>query len=154
MAGSGRRFVLEAIFLACLAVAAGLADLTTSQIIGVMALGWVVTVVIELVSWRLAVRHPAVVAVPQPLVEPEAVEITPGPGPIATPDDAPQPQPVHEPEQERRKRGLFRRAPREEEPAPVEEPVEPPRHVRLIERSDDEDTGTHDTTPEQRAEDA
>ena len=51
------------------------------------------------------------------------------------------------------RRGLFRRASREEEPEPVEEVPEPPRHVRLIERSDDEDTGTHDT-PEQRAEGA
>lgn len=151
MAGAGRRFVLEAIFLACLAVAAGLADLTTSQIIAVMALGWVVTVLIEFVSWRLAVRHPAVVAVPQPLVEPqpEAVEVSPEPEPMPEPD----PQAAGEPEPARRKRGLFRRAAREEEPVTIEEPAEPPRHVRLIERSDNEDTGTHDT-PEQRAEGA
>lgn len=147
MAGSGRRFVLEAIFLASLAVAAGLADLTTSQIIGVMTAGWVVTVLIELVSWRLAVRHPGVVAVSQPLVVPEADagEVTPG--------QEPEPQAADEPEPARRKRGFFRRPPREEEPEPVEEPVEPPRHVRLIERANDEDTGTHDT-PEQRAEGA
>lgn len=148
MAGSGRRFVLEAIFLACLAVTAGLADLTTSQIIGVMALGWVVTVLIELVSWRLAVRHPAAAAAPQALVEPEpeAGEAGSALEPIPAPDPEPEPAP--------RKRGLFRRAPREEEPAPpVEEPAEPPRHVRLIERSDEEDTGTHQT-PEQRAEGA
>jgi hypothetical protein len=151
MAGSGRRFVLEAIFLACLAVAAGLADLTTSQIIGVMALGWVVTVLIELVSWRLAVRHPAVVAVSEPLVE---AEVAPGPEPMSAPVEEPEPQAAVEPEPAGRKRGLFRRAPREEEPAPVEEPVEQPRHVRLIERSDDEDTGTNDTTPEQQAEGA
>ena len=149
MAGSGRRFVLEAIFLASLAVGAGLADLTTSQIIGVMTLGWVVTVLIELVSWRLAVRHPAVVAVPQPLLEQEseAVEAGPEPEPQAAEE------PVVEPESAPRKRGLFRRAPRKEESEPVEEVPEPPRHVRLIERSDDEDTGTHDT-PEQRAEGA
>jgi hypothetical protein len=150
MAGSSRRFVLEAIFLASLAVAAGLADLTTSQIIGVMTLGWVVTVLIELVSWRLAVRHPAVVAVPQVLAEPE-------PEAIATPDEEAQPQaaeaPAVEPEPTPRKRGLFRRAPHVEESEPAEEVPEPPRHVRLIERSDDEDTGTHDT-PEQRAEGA
>jgi hypothetical protein len=154
MAGSGRRFVLEAIFLACLAVAAGLAGLTTSQIIGVMALGWVVTVLIELVSWRLAVRHPAVVAVGEPLAEPEAVEAALEPEAIATPDQEPEPPAAGEPEPAPRKRGLFRRAPREEEPEPVEEqPAEPPRHVRLIERSDEEDTGTHQT-PEHRAEGA
>jgi len=143
MAGAGGRFVLEALFLACLAVAAGLADLTTSQIIGVMALGWLVTVLIELVSWRLAVRHPAVVAVPLPLVEPDMIEAPPEPEPEVAPEPAPEPR--------RRKRGLFRRAPREELPAPVEEVPEPPRHVRLIERGDDEDTATHGA-PHQRAE--
>ena len=142
MAGA-RRFVLEAIFLACLAVAAGLADLTTAQIIGVMALGWAVTVLIELVSWRLAVRHPAAVAAPEPVPESDVVE---QPAlPEATPD------PVAEPGPAQRKRGLFRRGARKEEPEPVEEVPEPPRHVRLIEPSDDEDTGTHDT-PHQRAE--
>ena len=60
---------------------------------------------------------------------------------------------MHEPEQERRKRGLFRRAAARGGGRAVEEAPEPPRHVRLIERSDDEDTGTHDT-PEQRAEGA
>src|SRR3954451_6276645 len=76
MAGSGRRVALEVIFLTGLAVAAGLADLTTSQIIGVMALGWAVTVLIELVSWRLAVRHPAAAPVPAPVAaaEPDVVE--------------------------------------------------------------------------------
>ena len=149
MAGAGRRFVLEAIFLACLAVAAGLADLSTSQIIGVMALGWIVTVLIELVAWRLAVRDPAAVAVPGPLAEPEP-EL-----PEAAPEpDAPAPEPEPQAaEPAHRKRGLFRRAPREEEPPPAEEPAEPPRHVRLIERSDEEDTGTHEA-PGQRAEGA
>jgi hypothetical protein len=152
MAGAGRRFVLEAIFLACLAVAAGLAGLSTAQIIGVMAVGWIVTVLIELVSWRLAVRQPAVVAVPEPLSAPEPEPQVVDADPELEPEPAPAPQVAEEPP--RRKRGLFRRAPREEEPPPpVEEPVEPPRHVRLIERSDDEDTGTHDH-PEQRAEGA
>ena len=141
MAGAGGRFVLEALFLAGLAVAAGLAGLTTPQIIGVMALGWFVTVLIELVSWRLAVRHPAVVAVPQPLVEPQP-EVIEAP-PEMEPEVASKPK--------RRTRGLFRRAPREELTEPMEEVPEPPRHVRLIERGDDEDTATHDAA-HQRAE--
>jgi hypothetical protein len=145
MAGA-RRFVLEAIFLACLAVAAGLADLTTPQIIGVMALGWVVTVLIELVAWRLAVRHPAAVVVVEP--QAEVVAAAPVVDPAVEVDDVPA---EPEPAPARRKRGLFRRAPREEQPEPVEESSEPPRHVRLIERSDDEDTGSQDT-PHQRAE--
>src|SRR4051794_15917041 len=107
--GSGRRVALEVIFLTCLAVAAGLADLTTSQIIGVIALGWVVTVLIELVSWRLAVRHPAVVAVAQPLAEPqaEAGEAAP-PAPEAEAAAEPEPQAAVDPEPAARKRGLFR----------------------------------------------
>ncbi len=59
MAGSGRRFALEAAFLVLLAVGAGLAGLSAGQIIGVMALGWVLTALVELASWLLAVRHPA-----------------------------------------------------------------------------------------------
>jgi hypothetical protein len=140
MAGA-RRFVLEAVFLACLAVAAGLADLTTPQIIGVMAIGWVVTVLIELVTWRLSVRHPAAVAVPEPVAEPEVVEQAALPEPVAEPETEPTP----------RKRGLFRRGGHKEEPEAVEEVPEPPRHVRLIEPSDGEDTGTEDE-PHQRAE--
>jgi|SRR4051794_14360964 hypothetical protein len=154
MAGSGRRVALEVIFLTGLAVAAGLADLTTSQIIGVVALGWVVTVLIELVSWRLAVRHPAGVAVAQPLPESRADAVEAPPlVPEAEPLAEPEPQAAKEPEPAPRKRGLFRRAQRDEAPGPVEEPVEQPRHVRLIERSDDVDAGTHET-PEQRAEGA
>ena len=150
MAGAGRRFVLEAIFLACLAVAAGLADLSTPQIIGVMAIGWIVTVLIELVSWRLAVRHPAVVAVPQALAEHEPVVAEPQPDP----DALPAPEPVIDEEPAPTRRGLFRRGPREDEAPPEQEEVvaEPPRHVRLIERGGDEDTGTHEAPPEQRAE--
>src|SRR3954467_209505 len=116
MAGAGRRFVLEAIFLACLAVAAGLADLSTSEIIGVMAVGWFVTVLIELVSWRLAVRHPAVAAVPQPVAEPEPAVVEPEPGAL------PAPEPAVAEDSPRKRRGLFRRGPREEEaPADPEE---------------------------------
>jgi hypothetical protein len=67
MAGSGRRFALEAVFLAGLGVAVGLAGLSTGRIIGVMALGWLLTALVELVSWRLAVRHPTGVAVAPPV---------------------------------------------------------------------------------------
>ncbi len=72
MAGSGRRFALEALFLVALAVAAGLADLSAARIVGVMALGWLLTALVELASWRLAVRQPAPVAVSASRVETEA----------------------------------------------------------------------------------
>jgi hypothetical protein len=139
MAGAGRRFVLEAIFLASLAVGVALAGLSTTQIIGVMALGWLVTVLIELVSWRLAVRHPHGVA--------EPVAAAPAPPP-AMPEPQPEPEAAVAPEEPpRRRRGIFRRRVQVEETIVVEEDevTEPPRHVRLIERQDeggeDDDTG-------------
>jgi hypothetical protein len=130
MAGSGRRFALEAVFLAGLAVAVGLAGLSTGQIIGVMALGWLLTALIELVSWRLAVRHPTGVALPaapaQPVDEPPGEEQEPAPEAAPVAEEPPVEQ-VPEPAPTRRRRFWRRRSePAEEEHEP------PPRHVRLI----------------------
>ncbi len=95
MAGAGRRLVLEAIFLVGLAVAAGLAEFSTEEIIGVMALGWLVTVFIELVAWRLAIRRPAVEERPVAQVQPAPVAAAP-----PTPPEALAPEPEPEPESE------------------------------------------------------
>src|SRR4051794_41860247 len=93
MAGAGRRLVLEGAFLVGLAVAAGLAEFSTQEIIEVMALGWLVTVLIELVAWRLSLRKPVgVQAEAVPVAAPAAL---PAPG-VA----APAPEPVEEPEAE------------------------------------------------------
>src|SRR3954470_22500360 len=74
MAGAGRRLVLEGAFLVGLAVAAGLAEFSTAEIIEIMALGWIVTVLIELVAWRLSLRRPAREEAPAaPVVAPEPV---------------------------------------------------------------------------------
>jgi hypothetical protein len=128
MAGSGRRFVLEAVFLAGLAVAVGLAGLSTGRIIGVMALGWLLTALIELVSWRLAARHPTGVALPAAPVEraeeQAAQEQEPAPEAEQPPaEDVPAPAP-------RRRRRFWRRRSEPEEGEGEHEP--PPRHVRLI----------------------
>jgi hypothetical protein len=126
MAGSGRRFALEAVFLAGLAVAVGLAGLSTGQIIGVMALGWLLTALIELVSWRLAARHPTGLALPaapaQPVEEPPAQEQEPAPVAEQPPANEAEPVPRHS-------RRFWRRRPPESEGGEHEPP---PRHVRLI----------------------
>ncbi len=57
MLGPGRRLVIESLFLVMLAVAAGLAGLSSGEIIGLMALGWGLTALVELVSWNLAARR-------------------------------------------------------------------------------------------------
>jgi hypothetical protein len=154
MAGSGRRFALEATFLVGLAVAVGVAGFSTGQIIGVMALGWLLMVLVELVSWRVAVRHPTGVAVPvapaspveQPVASEEArVEESPlgqqepEPGPIAE-------EPLAaEPPAPKRRRGFWRR--RAEPVEDEAEPEPPPRHVRLIPKPSADGEAESDATP-------
>lgn len=59
------RFALETLFLILLAAGAGLADLRRLVIIGVMAGGWALVGLIELLVWR-AMRLPRPVAAPAP----------------------------------------------------------------------------------------
>jgi hypothetical protein len=169
MAGSGRRLVLEGAFLVGLAVAAGLAEFSTQEIIEIMALGWIVTVLIELVAWRLSLRRPVVEQ------EPEAIPV-PAPVPVAAaappePDAAPEPEPEPPSEEEvaaraeedagglrmtEPKRGGLFGWKRKESPGEItDETSEPPRHVRLIERPSGEDeehepAGDHDAPPAER----
>ena len=175
MAGAGRRLVLEGAFLVGLAVAAGLAEFTTEEIIEVMALGWLVTVLIELVAWRLSLRKPVAEETPAPPVP------VPASAPMAAAAPVPEPAPDAEPEvvpDAESELDPYEAAARAEEEAgglrPAEpkrggifgwrrkaEPVgeftdetpPPPRHVRLIERSNDNDepAGDHDESPAERA---
>ena len=48
----GSRFVVEALFLAALTVALALAHLDAIEIVGAMALGWIVVAAIEWAAWR------------------------------------------------------------------------------------------------------
>jgi len=48
----GSRFVVEALFLAALTVALALAHLGALEIVGAMALGWLVVAAIEWTAWR------------------------------------------------------------------------------------------------------
>jgi hypothetical protein len=52
MGGPGLRFVLEAAFLIVLAFAAGLADLSATTIVLVMAAAWLLVAAIEWLAWR------------------------------------------------------------------------------------------------------
>jgi hypothetical protein len=65
--GYAGRFALEATFLILLAVGLGVADERPLTIVGVMAAGWVVVSLIELLAWRSSR--------PQP---PAAPELEPG----------------------------------------------------------------------------
>ncbi|HEY7397883.1 MAG TPA: hypothetical protein VH538_06250 [Gaiellaceae bacterium] len=48
----GSRFALEVLFLAALATGLALAKLDTLEIVGVMALGWLVVALLEWAAWR------------------------------------------------------------------------------------------------------
>ena len=72
--GFGPRLAIEAGFLILLGVGAGLADLRSGVIVGLLAAGWVLVSVFELAVWRGQGRPaaPAVIAAPpEPEAEPE-----------------------------------------------------------------------------------
>jgi hypothetical protein len=156
MAGSWRRFALEAVFLAALAVASGLAGLSTAEIVGVMALGWLLTALVELLAWLLAARRSnlaaARAAAPAPSGEPPAVPAAPQ-APSPDQEDTGEQEaigPSPEPAVAERKR-FWRRKSRAE-PAEAEPQPQPPSHVRLIPRPEQEPPG--DDPPVERAEGA
>ena len=73
--GPGLRFALEAAFLVVLAIAAGLAELSPTTIVLVMAGAWLLVAVIEWLAWREAAPITRVVReepAPAEQVPPEA----------------------------------------------------------------------------------
>ena len=64
----GPRFGLEASFLVLLAVGAGLADLRPAVIVLVMAAGWLLVALIELVAWRASRPQPPPLSEPEPVL--------------------------------------------------------------------------------------
>ena len=66
--GFAGRFVVEAAFLILLAAGVGVADERPLVIVGVMAVGWLLVALIELLAWRAGRRVP-VYAEPEPVVE-------------------------------------------------------------------------------------
>jgi hypothetical protein len=95
--GIGRRFVLEVAFLIALAIGVGVADLSATTIVLVMALGWLLVCLFELAVWAEGPRFPIVrreAEVEEPPTE-EPAEVTE----------------IHEAEPKRRGRFWRRRRP-------------------------------------------
>ena len=144
----GPRFALEAAFLILLAVALGIADLGVTTIVAVMAAGWLLVSLIELVASREPRFPPRAerVMVEEPAV-PEPEDVPPAPEPVA---EAAAPVVVAEEEEEEavaavppegRRRWFRRRAASAptEEPEAAEATVEPAPaepDARVEERSD------------------
>ncbi len=104
----GPRFVIEAGFIVAVAVVAGVADLSTWAIVGVVAAAWIIVALVEMAMWaRNASRREVPQGSPAPASEPE---------PVAT-----RPEPVRAPEPPR-----IAAAPPPPEPEPEPEPVAEP----------------------------
>jgi|SRR5919108_3357641 hypothetical protein len=111
----GPRFALEAGFLILLAVGAGLADLEWEAIVAVMAGGWVLVSIIEVI----ASRRPPWVPAPlerTPSAE-EAAAPPPEPAPLPAPPALEETQEVAAPDEERRRRWIPWRRRSEPEPS-------------------------------------
>ena len=59
MQGLGPRFLLEVVFLIALAIGAGVAELSATAIVVVMALAWLLICLFELAVWAEGPRFPA-----------------------------------------------------------------------------------------------
>jgi hypothetical protein len=67
--GFAGRFVLEATFLILLAVGVGVADERPLVIVAVLAAGWLLVSLIELLAWRASRPAPPVYIEPEPAPE-------------------------------------------------------------------------------------
>ncbi len=94
----GPRFLLEAGFIVAVAVFAGLADLSTWAVIGVVAAAWILVALVELAVWAVRARRRRVTA-KKPEPTPEAPRTAAAPPPLA-PEAAPEPAPEPEAEPE------------------------------------------------------
>ena len=100
----GPRFLIEAGFIVAVAVVAGIADLSTLAIIGVVAAAWILVALVELGMWSRHAVKPVRAAEPAPapapvVLRPELVR-TPEPPLIAAPPPPPEPESVPDPEPE------------------------------------------------------
>lgn len=94
----GPRLLAEAGFIVAVAVAAGLADLSTWAIIGVVAAAWILVALVELGVWarrrtRARPTQPESVVRPEPPRAPEPPRLA-----AAPPPPEPQPEPPTEPD--------------------------------------------------------
>ena len=87
--GLGPRFALEAGFLIAVAIGAGVAQLSATAIVAVMAVAWLLVCLFELSVWAEGPRFPSFVrrrVVVEERPEPAAVE--PEPEPVAATAEA------------------------------------------------------------------
>lgn len=77
MSGFVPRFAVEVAFLVLLALAAGLAELGTPWIVGVMVLGWALVALIEWLAWRSEIDSQTSGTVVPNAIEPPSQEATP-----------------------------------------------------------------------------
>lgn len=88
--GLGPRFALEAGFLIAVAIGAGLAELSATAIVVVMAVAWLLVCLFELALWAEGPRFPRFVRersiLEQPEVEEAAEPAEPEPEPVAARD--------------------------------------------------------------------
>lgn len=82
--GLGPRFVLEAGFLIAVAVAAGVAELSATAIVVVMAVAWLLVCLFELAVWSEGRSFPLVRERNVEETGPPAAESEPEPEPVAT----------------------------------------------------------------------
>jgi outer membrane biosynthesis protein TonB len=106
----GPRFLIEAGFIVAVAVVAGIADLSTWAIVGVVAAAWIIVALVEMAMWA---RNASKRQVPERPPEPEA-QPEPEPEPVVV-----RPEPVKAPEQPKI---AAAPPPPEPEPAPPAEP--------------------------------
>jgi hypothetical protein len=83
--GLGPRFALEAGFLIAVAIAAGLAELSATAIVVVMAVAWLLVCLFELAVWSEGPRFPT-------FVRERRVEVT---EPEPAPESEPEPVVAH-----------------------------------------------------------
>jgi hypothetical protein len=123
----GPRFALEAAFLILLAAGAAVADLSAQWIVVVMGAGWVLVGLFEFTADRLTSVFPPLhrYAAPQ-RPEPEPATIV-----VPAAEELPA-------EPRRRFWRRRRRAEPEAEPEPEAAVVEPPQHVHILPRDEEE----------------
>jgi len=94
--GLGSRFALEAVFLIALAIGTGVAQLSATAIVVVMAVAWLLVCLFELAVWAEGPRFPTFrrerVMIEEPAVatEPAVDE----PGPESESESEPEPVPL------------------------------------------------------------
>jgi outer membrane biosynthesis protein TonB len=106
----GPRFLIQAVFIIAVAVVAGIANVGTWSIIGLVAAAWILVALVEMGLWarQAKKRRPAAAREPEP--EPEPIVVRRDPVPVRTPEPPliaaappppePQPEPEAEPEPE------------------------------------------------------